>query len=307
MKYFPATSHFQKLTLLITVVFLSHITQAETATYLLGADAQTERLLVDMEWLNHHKNDSNLVILDVRTEKQYLEGHIPNAINLPVDKTFSQKKPKNLVAPVSTIQDLFSNAGIDHTQNVVIYDQGSFLDAGRIFWILEAHGHRRSALLGSGFNAWEMNQLPISFNSKTPEARTFIPSIQPERIATKLHTLLAIEDKNKIIIDARAPEEFLGLKSSTKRFGHIPNAINIPIEQNFKHMDRIENLHNIGELKRMFKDVNKDKKIIAYCNRGKQSSLTYFILRQLGIDAAHYDGSWLEWGNDLDLPIANSR
>ena len=42
---------------------------------------------------------------------------------------------------------------------------------------------------------------------------------------------------------------------------------------------------------------------VYYCNKGKQSSLSYMVMRQLGFDAAHYDGSWFEWGNDEILPI----
>jgi len=43
--------------------------------------------------------------------------------------------------------------------------------------------------------------------------------------------------------------------------------------------------------------------VITYCNRGRRSSFTYFVLRYLGWDVSHYDGSWFDWGNDDDLPI----
>jgi thiosulfate/3-mercaptopyruvate sulfurtransferase len=44
--------------------------------------------------------------------------------------------------------------------------------------------------------------------------------------------------------------------------------------------------------------------VITYCNRGKQSALTYFVLRKLGYKVSVYDGAWLEWGNDDQLPIS---
>jgi thiosulfate/3-mercaptopyruvate sulfurtransferase len=47
----------------------------------------------------------------------------------------------------------------------------------------------------------------------------------------------------------------------------------------------------------------KDQHVITYCNRGKQSALTYFTLRHLGYDVSVYDGAWLEWANDQNMPI----
>jgi thiosulfate/3-mercaptopyruvate sulfurtransferase len=31
--------------------------------------------------------------------------------------------------------------------------------------------------------------------------------------------------------------------------------------------------------------------------------MAYFVLRGLGYDVSVYDGSWYEWGNDLNLPL----
>ena len=45
---------------------------------------------------------------------------------------------------------------------------------------------------------------------------------------------------------------------------------------------------------------------IAYCRIGERSSLTWFVLTYLlkFANVRNYDGSWLEWGNAVRVPIA---
>ncbi|KRT60270.1 sulfurtransferase, partial [endosymbiont of Ridgeia piscesae] len=62
-------------------------------------------------------------------------------------------------------------------------------------------------------------------------------------------------------------------------------------------------LKPLSELRALYAGIGQNKRIITYCNRGKQSALTYFVLRQLGYEAAAYDGAWFEWSNDSTLPI----
>jgi thiosulfate/3-mercaptopyruvate sulfurtransferase len=44
---------------------------------------------------------------------------------------------------------------------------------------------------------------------------------------------------------------------------------------------------------------------VAYCRIGERSSLTWFVLTYLlGFsNVKNYDGSWLEWGNAVRMPI----
>lgn len=44
-------------------------------------------------------------------------------------------------------------------------------------------------------------------------------------------------------------------------------------------------------------------KVIAYCNRGKQSAVIYLALRCAGVDVAAYNGSWIEWCRESALPV----
>jgi len=41
-----------------------------------------------------------------------------------------------------------------------------------------------------------------------------------------------------------------------------------------------------------------------YCNGGAQSALNYVMMQALGYKASVYDGSWFEWGNDSETPVA---
>ena len=89
------------------------------------------------------------------------------------------------------------------------------------------------------------------------------------------------------------------------RGGHIPGAVNVPWPMNcnddgtFKSAKELEKLY-IKELK-----MKRRSPTIAYCRIGERSSLTWFVLTYLlGFgNVKNYDGSWLEWGNCVRVPI----
>lgn len=265
---------------------------------------QAGEILVDVQWLERHQNDQNMKIVDARSEEEYKQGHISGAVNIPVSDTFNPIINTDRVGNLKHISELFGKVGIRNEQTVVIYDGNTYIDAGRVFWVFEVYGHKNVKLLNGGIKGWQAyaNQ-PLSQLSKKPQKTNYIPTIEPDRHVTKFSMRLALEDKNKVIIDARSHKEFIGEESIAKRAGHIPGAINIPWEENFRVINGIKILKPIEDLKRLYEVSDNKKQVILYCNKGKQSSLSYTILRQLGHNAAHYDGSWYEWGNNEKLPI----
>lgn len=288
--------------LLILLLAFQASVIAATSPAKVGADANNN-FIVEPAWLAKNIDSTSLVIIDARSAAAYQKKHIKNAINIPVSKTYSAVDPKDRVASIQHIQKLFGDAGIDATSNIIIYDGGEFINAGRIFWVLEVYGHRRVALLKYGLPGWIQDSFPESDKTHHLAARKFIAEVQPNRLKTKLHTRLAIADVKKIIIDSRSAEEYAGKISFSGRAGHIPGAISIPWNKNFKNVNGVSTIRDMSQLKSIYKDIKPGKQIITYCNKGRHSSFTYMILRQLGHDVSHYDGSWNEWGNDESLPI----
>lgn len=261
-------------------------------------------LVVETDWLKEHFNEPGIIIVDVRNNKQFQKEHIKGAVNIPVDSTFGGQPNSGLVAPISHIQNIFSRAGIDNNVDVVIYDDGTYFDAARVFWVFEVYGHKHVGLLNGGLDLWKKLGLPTSSLAQNKESKSFIPTVVPDYLSTKLSTRLAVNDDSKLILDARTSEEYSGKKSKTKRFGHIPGAINIPAKQNYTGQNGINVIKPIEELERLYSAIDKNKKVITYCNKGRESALTYFILRRLGFNVSAYDGSWYEWSNDPSLPVA---
>lgn len=268
-----------------------------------AVSAQGDIILVDTDWMQSHLHDENIVVVDARTEKQYLQGHIPSAVNIPVMKTYNPVYPKDRVANLPYIRELFRRAGICDDQTIVIYDNTEYKDAGRVFWVFEVYGHKNVKLLNGGFVLWQKKNLPVSREMVEVSPSEYVPMIEPDRLITRLDMRLAIEDDSKVIVDARSHDEYIGKQSEASRFGHIPHAKSIPSDANFDMVDGVKMLKPVSELRKIYSNLADDKKIYTYCNKGKDSSLTYALLRQLGYNTAHYDGSWFEWGNDTTLPI----
>lgn len=269
-----------------------------------SATASSE-LLVQPDELLKEISGPGHIIVDVRPVTEYRQEHIEKAINLPVSETFDKRTTLGKVARLEVIAKLLGKSGIDAHASIVLYDDGRIIDAARMFWVMEAFGLEHVSILDGGWAAWKKSNLPVSKNAYARKPVTFIPSVNPDRLASKFQTRLAIDDKDTAVIDARVSEQYLGLESAFPYKGHIPNAINIPSKDNFKQTGEINTLKPMSELRELYSDVLNKNKVITYCNKGKESSLTYFVLRRLGVDTAHYDGSWSEWGRDKNMPISS--
>ncbi|PHS16908.1 MAG: hypothetical protein COA86_11655 [Kangiella sp.] len=257
-------------------------------------------LLIEENQLLRIVDDAELIIIDVRSPKKYAISHIKNSINLFVDDTFSKGKRTDLVAPLSQLAKLFGNSGLTKASKIILYDDGVFIDAARLFWILETFGAKSVSILNIGFQSWTLHGNPITSMPRKLPPKDFIPSVSPTKVATYLSVRKILDNEDHSLIDVRPEKEFLGIESVTGEYGHIPTSINIPFTLNLD--SEATKLLSKPKLLSLYSDFDISKPVTVYCNKGKQSALSYFVLRHLNYDVSAYDGSWFEWGSMQNLP-----
>lgn len=277
---------------LICVLFLSTTIAANAKSLRI----EPEQLVSNLE---------NFKILDTRESAVYKEGHIQGALNFPISLTYENIKSNGKLTNPTKMQEIIRSLGLDIDSNVIIYDDGSFFDASRLFWTLEVYGFTNVKLLNTGYDNWEFSNYAISTTIPKVKPSQYISQINSKRLATKFTTQIATRNPNQIIIDARAEKAYVGKQSSAKRFGHIPKAMNVPGSHNIDTTSSSSKLKTIDKLKDLYKDVDKNKKVVLYCAIGRVAASNYFALRELDYDVSNYDASWREWGNDVALPIIN--
>jgi thiosulfate/3-mercaptopyruvate sulfurtransferase len=98
------------------------------------------------------------------------------------------------------------------------------------------------------------------------------------------------------LLDVRSPHEYGGHAGAhcDPRQGHIPGAVNLPLERIFECRSAEELRELVG--------LPEGSEVIAYCHSGNRSAMAVRVLRTAGYDARNYSGSWHEWSRDPALP-----
>ncbi len=196
--------------------------------------------------------------------------------------------------------------GIGNHSQVVAYDAASGMLASRLWWLLRWLGHTRVAVLDGGLPAWEAAGLSLSTDQQTPPPQQFhgepgqMPVVDADEVAAR------IGDGRRGLIDARAFARFSGESEPIdKRAGHVPGAINLPLERNLDASGRFRPAAELAELYRPYLDGGSAGSLVLMCGSGVSACHSLLALDEAGLSgAALYAGSWSDWISDPSRPVA---
>jgi thiosulfate/3-mercaptopyruvate sulfurtransferase len=270
-------------------------------------------VLVDADWVESHLDDPKVVLVEVDEDvSAYDGGHLKGAVRLDWTQELQQAEARDLIDQ-DAFSALLSKKGISNDDTVVLYGGNNNWFAAYAYWQFKYYGHANVKLLDGGRKKWELDGRELTKDVRDRPATQYAAQAPDTSIrAFRDEVVASIGAKN--LVDVRSPDEFSGKikapahlpQEQSQKAGHVPTAINIPWSKaaaddgTFKSDADLAALY--GE-----QGFEQGKPTIAYCRIGERSSHTWFVLHELlgGTDVKNYDGSWMEYGSLVGVPIDN--
>jgi len=279
----------------------------------LGQSLLAAPVMVDTEWLAKHKNDDNIVLVDMTADDlQYSRYHIPGAIRIAYsDLVTRRKKDKVSVRlPDGVLEKGLGSLGINADSYIVIYDDIGSMEAGRLFWELERIGHKNMSILDGGLVQWVLDGRKVDNKPVKLKPSSYVSNGAGIENEADLAFIQNASEKGTVtLLDVRSQEEYIG-HPRYPRSGHVPGAQWWPWENNVAFTDGFK-LKPDQQLLASLKAVGVvDKKapLAVYCRSGHRASQSYLTLRKLGFENVRlYDASMAEYEKNKLAPVVRGR
>jgi thiosulfate/3-mercaptopyruvate sulfurtransferase len=262
--------------------------------------------LMSVEELAARLDDPSMRVCDVRWflgdpergEREYFEGHIPGAIAIDLESDLSDHDTpgshgRHPLPDPGAFAARLGALGIGTHDVVVAYDDGPGTVAARLWWMLDALGHRGARLLDGGLAAWRAAGLPVVTGpGEAPPARrlelatSWARVIEREELRARLGSLT--------LLDVRAAERYRGEMEPVDRVpGHIPTARHAPAGGITAADGR---LLPPDALRARLAPLTDSHPVVVSCGSGVTACQTALAMRVAGLDdPILYGGSYSDW------------
>ncbi len=207
------------------------------------------------------------VIIDVREEVEYAEGHIPGAINIPLRTVAENLHAIPTDRPVWTYCRTGWRANlVTSSLGILGYDNVTTYVPSAVGW--EEAGEE---LVTEGNEPEDFGD--PGFEPELVEAvHAFLSTVPDDYYTNSRDDVKGALGAGAIMVDVREPSEY--------DEGHVPEAVSVPIRSIAAQQE----------------DVPTDTTIIVMCKSGVRAAVALPIFHVLGFtNAQGYPGSFLDW------------
>ena len=275
---------------------------------------------IDTADLARHLHNEDWAVVDCRfsltdTERgrvDYLKDHIPGSIYAHLDehlcgKIIPGKTGRHPLPEVDSLVNTLSGWGIDESVQVIAYDNsGGALAAARLWWLLRWLGHSAVAVLDGGWYQWLEDNRPSHHGAEHRQRRVFTAKLHPQLCVEAEDILRMSADSSSLVLDSRTADRYRGENETIDPVaGHIPGSRSAPYPDN---LNANGSFLPPGQLRQRFRALLgyvPAENTAFYCGSGVTAAHNILALAHAGLgDAKLYAGSWSDWINDPNHPIA---
>ena len=283
------------------------------ATTTLQQYAHPERL-VTTAWLEANLGTPGLVVAESDEDVLlYDTGHIPGAVKIDWHTDLNDPLTRDYV-DADAFAALMRAKGITPDTTIVFYGDQNNWWAAYALWVTSLFGHADVRLLDGGRKKWVDEGRAMNTDIPAPADTDYPVTQRDDSVIRAYREQVLAHIGNGPLVDVRSPAEFTGEllhmadypQEGAIRGGHIPTAHSVPWRRAADETDGT--FLPVDQLRAIYEDeigLTPQDDVIAYCRIGERSSHTWFVLTHLlGFEnVRNYDGSWVEWGNAVRVPI----
>ncbi len=274
--------------------------------------------LVSVHWLNEHRQDDQVLIIDARMSKTvdgkksaFAHKYIPGAIKADIESQFSDQSSAfpNTFPSAEQFELEAQKLGINQDSHVVVYDDRGVYSSPRVWWLFKTMGLEKVSVLDGGLPAWVEAGFETEENlSEQSHKGNFQARLQAGDVKMYEDVVSNIDVHEFDIVDARSKGRFDGTSPEPRahlKSGHIPHSFCIP------YSEVLDNgrFKSEEELRKIFSEVAETGRTLTFsCGSGLTACIVLLAAKISGLsNLSVYDGSWTEWAERQNLFTTNDE